>query len=315
MSRTGDQLLTAVKRTVTIPANQVLLQDTDILALATEELLGKMVPMLISLRQEYFLRIERQAMTTGIDEYPIPYRAIGRTLQDLKLFDGVQTRRMARLQTNDVQLFSYNAVPHSFYFRGDSVVVVPQPVSSNSLYLEAWIFIRPNAIVTTSDAGLVQSVSGDMLTLTSVPASITAGVKVDVIQGVQGNRLWAYDCQVTSVAGNTVTLATGSLTVAVSPNPVPAVGAGDWVSLAETSPVIQLPDEMFEYFVFRTGARVLEAVGDFDGRRSLMEQTSAMETDLERLLAPRIENEGQKVIQRNGLLRGSRTRYRRGLVY
>lgn len=314
MTRTTDDLLNSVKRTVTMPANQVLLLDADILAMATEEMQSKLVPTIISLRQEYLLRVEQKPMTTGIDEYPIPYRAVARSLQDLKLFDGVQTRRMARIQTNDAHLFSYNAIPHSFYFRGDNVVVLPS-APSGTLFLEFWYFLRPNALTLTGNAAQIQTPVGDMLTLGALPAGFAPGVKVDVIRGVQGNATLAYDCVITNVAGTTITLAAGSLTAAVNPNPVPTVVAGDWVSLAETSPVVQLPDEAFEFLVHRTGARVLDAVGDFDGKRSLMEILPQLERDFEMLCAPRIENEGMKIIQRNGLLRGSRTRYRRGLVY
>lgn len=315
MTRTTDDFLNSVKRTVTMPANQVLLQDADILALGTEEMLSKIVPTVISLRQEYYLRVERQPMVTGQDEYAIPYRAVARGLQDLKLFDGVQTRRMARLQTNDVQLFSYNAQPHSFYFRGDKICVVPQPVSSNSLFLETWFFLRPSDLTSTSNAAQIQSQSGDMLTLNSVPPTITVGSLIDVVKGLQGNSTVVYDCPVTNIAGNTITLSTGCLTVPVLPSPVPAIVAGDWVSPALTTPVLQVPDEGFQFLVYRTACRVLEAVGDFDGKRSLMEQLPQLEKDFELICAPRIENEGLKVIQRNGLLRGSRTRYRRGLVY
>jgi hypothetical protein len=315
MSRTTDDLLNAVKRTVTVPSNQVLLLDDDILALATEEMLSKIVPTMISLRQEYFLRVERTLMVTNQDEYAMPYRAVGRTLQDLKLFDGVQTRRMARLQTNDAHLFSYNAIPHSFYFRGDKVVVVPQPVSSNSLYLEQWFFMRPNKFTQTGNCGLITSVTGDVVTVATVPTAFAQNMKLDVVQGQQGSSLLAYDCPIASIGGNVITLNTGSLTVATPPQPVPVVVAGDWLAPAETSPVIQMPEEGFQMLVYRTTMRVLEAIGDFDGKRSIMELLPSLEKDFEMLLAPRIENEGQKVIQRNGLLRGSRTRYRRGLVY
>lgn len=314
MARTGDDLLAAVKRTVTIPANQSLLQDADILALATEELLSKMVPTLISLRQEYFLRVERQLMTSGVSEYAIPYRAIGRTLNDLKLFDGTSTRRLPRIQTNDAHLFNYSAYPNGFYFSGDSVIVIPAPVPNNTLYAEFWFFLRPNKLTTTSAAAQVVSASGDTITVTSVPSTMTAGVLVDVIQGVQGNRTWVYDCQIANVTGNTITLDTGCLTVANAPNPVPTLIAGDWVALAETSPVIQLPEESFQMHVYRTSARVLEALGDFDGKRSLLDLLPSLEKDLEMLLAPRIENEGQKVMQRTGLLRGNRNRFRRTVI-
>ena len=315
MTRTSDQLLASVKRTVTMPANPSLLQDADILALAGEELLTKIVPDMISVRQDYFLRVERQAMQTNLNEYPIPYRAVGRTLQDLKIFDGTQTRRMSLIQTNDAHLFNYNAVPHSFYFKADTICVVPAPVSSDSLYLECWFFLRPSQPALTGDCGQITNVTGDTLTLANMPPSYVPGAYLDVIQGYQGNIILAYDCQIVAVSGMTVTLAPGSITVAVQPQPVPNVKAGDWTAIAETTPILQLPDECFQYLVYRTCARVLEAVGDFDGKRSLMEIMKPIETDYKMLIAPRIENEGMKVIQRNGLLRGARLRIRRGLVY
>lgn len=315
MARTSDELVTAVKRTFTVPSNQALLQDSDIMAFASEELLSKMVPMMISLRQDYFLRVERYAITADIDQYAIPYRAIGRSLQDLKICDGTQTRRMSLIQSNDAHLLRLSAIPYSFYFRGDNIVIVPAKSAGQTLSLEFWYFMRPNSLVATTSAAKVVSVLGDEITVDAVTPDMVPGALIDVVQGRQGNALLAYDCEISNVAGTTITLVTGSLTTAIEPNPVPTVTSGDWVSLAQTSPVIQLPDETFEMLVYRTSMRCLEAIGDFDGKRSVAEQLPSLEKDVEKIMAPRIQNEGKKVIQRNSLLRGTRTLYRRGILY
>ncbi len=315
MAKTTDQFLNEVKKTVTIPANQVLLQDQDILDFGTKQQSSKMVPLMLSLRQDFFLRVEHEPFISGQDQYPINYRAIGRSLQDVKFFDGKVSRRMSLIQTNDVQYFYFSAEPFGFYLRGDNIIVVPPPEGNNvSSQLEQWFFFRPNDLTSVSNAGKIVTVAGDMVTVDNVPPTITVGSLVDVIQGVQGNATLAYDCPVTNISGNTVTLATGSLTVAVAPAPVPTVISGDWISPAQTTPVIQLPDESFDFFVNCTCLSVLGAVGDFEGKKDIMNSLKEIRTDLEQLLSPRVENSSRKVIQRNGLLNGSRMRYVRGLL-
>lgn len=304
MTKLADDLLEAVKTTVTIPASQVLLTNTRILAFADDEVEAKVVPMLMGLNQNYFSYLEDEVMTSGQDTYNIPYRAIGRTLRDLKISDNGAVRDLNLIPLEDAHLYQYSSIPQGFYFMGDEIKIVPTP-NSSTLTLKKYYPLKPNYLVETSDAGKITARSGLVLTLNSMPSTFTTNALVDIIQGKQGNRLYNMDVTITNVTGLQITLSAAATSVAIN----------DYVAVATKSPVIQLPDEVFSYLVFLTSKRCLEAIGDFEGAKAIDKECSVRKMNCEKLLAPRIEGESIKILNRNGLLRGSRGRFTRGIVF
>jgi hypothetical protein len=84
---------------------------------------------------------------------------------------------------------------------------------------------------------------------------------------------------------------------------------GDYVALAQQSPVVQLPDEAVQLLETLTGMRVLQALGDYEAAKSNQVSAMQQEKDLLKILQPRIEGESTKIISRNGLLRGRSMSY------
>ncbi len=299
--KTSEDLLESVKTSVTIPANQVLLTNPRILMFANEEIDSKVVPLISSLNQDYFVEIEEEAAVSGESEYSIPYRSIGRTLRDLKISDSSgSVRDVTKMALEDAHLNKWESLPLSFYFRSDKIVIIPTP-NSNDLTLQKFYIRKPSDLVEMSSAGKVTAVSTNTLTLDNVPTSFAANT-VDIIQGRQGHSLRMMDTAVTSVSGSQVTVASAT-----------GAAIGDYVALSGKSPVIQLPDEAFPYLSFLVCKRVLDAIGDFDGASQLDKEILVRKKNLEMLLAPRIEGEQTKIVNRYGLLRGSRGRYLRGV--
>ena len=84
MAKTTTEFLASVKRRISMPAQQSLLDDDDILSLGDECLTAYVVPMLVSIRQDYFVYVQDTPLVSGQSNYDIPYRALGRSLRDLK---------------------------------------------------------------------------------------------------------------------------------------------------------------------------------------------------------------------------------------
>lgn len=307
MAKTADRLLTGVKRRITLPSNEVLIDDSDILQLADDVIKIELVPLLLSLRQDYF--VYRSSVTTVANQsvYDIPYRAIGRTLRDLKLRDtGGVVRDLSLLALEDEHLFPVGVTPHSFYFRGDKIVLVPTP-TGGGFTLDIWWDMPPSELVTLSDVGVVTNVAATSVTVTNAPDTLVPGAVVDFVQARSGNCILYYDKTITGVAGDTISFASGDI-------PEELI-AGDYVCLAQKSPVIMLPDECYPYLETLTAKRVLMSIGDFEGQ-SALEKGEAQELKMIKLmLEPRIVGESTKIINRRSLLRGVRSRYRRGLIY
>lgn len=307
MAITANNLLTGIKRRVSMPANQFLLEDDDILKIADDVILSDIVPIIMSLRENYFVTMEEVSSVANQAEYNIPERSMGNGLRDLKVaIDSTDVRDMHLYTLEDAHMSSLSSQPLGFYFQADQVVVVPTPAVSTYTF-QMFYHLPPAALVLTSAAAQIVSIAGDVVTVGSVPSGITASASVDFIRGKQGYRTYSMDNTVQGVTSNTITFAADVV-------PDSAV-AGDWITLSQTSPLVQLPNSCYRLLETRAAATALDAIGDYEGSDKLMERSQKEEENLKIVLAPRIYGEQTKIINRNGLLRGRRPRYIRGSIF
>lgn len=300
MAITSDRLITGVKRRILIPGSQVTFNDTDILAVADDIISGQLVPLIESTNQEYFVTSVDVPLVAGQSEYSIPYRAVGRSLRDLKLMDNNNNiRNIAYVNLEDSQYFSGASLTVGFYFKGDKIRLIPDVPSSISVdqTMQVWYRLPPSSLVSISSAALVTSVSDPTVTVSSLPSTIVTGSVIDFIQGKSGNTLYEIDKTITNVAGTTLTFAA---------NTIPSdLTAGDYISLASTSPVVNfIPNECYSYLETLTAQRLLNSLGDFDGSNALEAVASKEEKNVLKLLEPRIDGEPIVIINRASLVRG-----------
>ncbi len=295
MSVTADDLLARIKRRVTQPATQRLLDDADMLALANDVIREKMVPLHLSANQDYFVTTYIQPTVAGQATYPINYRAIARGLRDLKLVNAGNSQNTYNLRLialEDEHLFSSQSNPTGFYFTGDTITLLPTPVNAD-YNIKQFINLQRGALVTVANAAQITNITGTTLTVSSLPATMTAGIAIDFIQGTSGCSTLAWDQTITSNSTSSLTFASIPATLVV----------GDWIAIAQQSPLVQLPDESVPLLVTWTSERILYAVGDFDGADRLRGDAQLQEKDYLMIIQPRIEGERTKIVNRNGLLR------------
>ncbi len=298
MTVTSDRFLEGLKRRVTIPANQPLMTDQSFLDLANDVIRDRMVPLFLSSNQNYFVTFVDLPMTQGVKKYPIHYRAIGRALRDLKLkhsLDSIRMVDMRLIALEDEHLFINQTLPTGFYFSGDSIMVVPEP-NANVYILRQFFNLQPNKMVTMDKAARVTSVSGDVVSIDGKPDTFQAGVLIDFIQGKAGCGTLSYDVAIGSASSTQLVFATGTVPTDLA--------AGDYIALAQESPVMQLPDEAQQLLETCVADRVLYAIGDYEGSQALQKDAVVQERNLLKIIEPRIEGEQTKIINRNGLLRG-----------
>lgn len=302
MTVTVDQFLDRLKKRVTLPANNELLSTESLLSIGDDVVRDKMVSLMMSVNQNYFVTTEAETLVEDQEAYSIPYRAIGRTLRDLKLVgsDDEKTSDMSLIALEDEHMFrggGGGGTPRYFFFQGDEIILRPVP-NTTAYYLKKFFDLQPGCLVTTSSAACVASVASNVVTIEgAMPSEITVGIDVDFIQGRQGCRTLAMDVAVTNVSATTITFASAS--------DIPSsLVAGDFISVAQTSPVIQFPDEAFPLIVTLAAVRVMHAIGDFEAQSKLEEEATQQETSLLKLISPRIQGENTKIVNRRGLLRG-----------
>lgn len=297
MTYTTDDLIKSVKRGMTIPNYQALISDDDILQLATEEMLGEMITIITSLRSEFFVRVELMPIVAGQSEYDIPYRSLGRTLRDLNYKVDTFRRNLAYISPEDSIYWMNNGTggdARGFTFRADKIVLLPASNNSQA-ELEISFIMRPNKFTTVAKSARVESVDlamGTIVTQSVPPDEFQIGVNLDVLQNKQGVSVLAYDKTLTNVSGNTLSFSS-----------IPSgISKGDWLSLAETTPILQIPEEGMQCLAQMTQCRVCEAIGDTEGLQSADKRKGERIKSFQKLLTPRNEGELQRVLPRQSLL-------------
>jgi hypothetical protein len=304
MAFLADRLLSGLKRRIVQPSSQQLLSNSDILEMADDTIKTKLVTLIKSVNQDFFVTNVQTSLVASQKYYAIPYRALGRTLRDLKLVDSSGNRRdLSLIAIEDEHMYRSGTIAEGFYFFGDKVAIVPTPTDA-TYSLEFWYELPPNRLCISSDAGEIASFTTTTVTVTSAPTTIAVNSLVDFIAGKSGCQTLAFDSSVTNVASTTYTLASSAIPSGLA--------VGDFIAPAGKSPVIQLPDESYPYLETCLAMRVLKTIGDFDGAKLLESDKDEEEKALKMILAPRISGETTKIINRRGILRATRGRFLSG---
>lgn len=304
MPKTGDQILVGIKRRMTIPQSQPLLLNDDILAVADDVIKSRLVPVLMSMRQDFFVVTKDVPIVAGQVEYDIPHRAVGRTLRDLKRkVDGTNKVDVTLVGIEDEHFSALTGIPSQFYFKGDKVCLSPKPSGSGDM-LEMWYELMPSQLTTTDKAGRITNIGTLDVTLSSLPSTLQVGALADIVAGVSGCSTKAIDLTITNIAGTTVHLSSLPIDLKV----------GDYVTAAGYSPVMQLPDECYPYLETETCYRLLQSISDYEGAKFLQADIEVELKNLKMLLEPRIRGEATKIIPRMGLARGARSRWKWGFL-
>jgi hypothetical protein len=261
-----------------------------------------LVPVIDSLQQEFFVTRSLVPILSWVNEYGIPPRALGRKLREVKVVSPSGGRAdFPKIAVEREQFYRASGTPFGFYFYGDKIVVVPVP-QADGYSLQLWWFLGPGKLVPVSDACTVVSFTfgpiTDDVVVSSVPATIFVNSTVDFIQGVSGNSSYAIDRVITAIAGTTLSFALGQVPTDIA--------VGDYLSIAQTAPIVQIPDPAEPYLVTLTAMEVLQAIGDFEGRDALKETRDLQDKNLKLLLEPRVEGESTPIINDYGFVGGPR---------
>lgn len=179
---TSRDLIASVKRKISFPISQQTFTSDDILAFANEEMAISQVPSVLEFHEEYFVFIEEVPLQSSVNRYPIPQRALGMKLRDLKykdtnnnLFD------MSRVAPEDKAFFQRNIgtseTLNKYYVEGNDIVLLPSLLVADAISLVFYYFLRPNQLVANERAAIIQSFNEN---ITVINASIIEGDKVSI---------------------------------------------------------------------------------------------------------------------------------------
>lgn len=313
MIYTTELLIASVKRRSLAPVSQKTFQDADIVVLLNEELYGSLVPDLLSVREDFFLRSKVIPLVASVNHYGVPERAIGNSLKDLFFNRPGSSAKLvlARVPVREGAVLSVQTgEPSGYFLRADEIVLTETPKTSTGS-IEPWYFSRPNELVPTSSCGKITAISSVSGTTTftidtDISGALTVGTLFDVLSYKSPFKLWAEDAVVTAVTSSSVSVLTSSVSDE-SGTVTPVVG--DYVCPAQKSNVPQIPSEFHTILAQMVAARLMEALGDLQKLQAINVKLGEMRKQAFSMVANRVESSPPAVLNRTGIsshLGGSR---------
>jgi len=280
MDYTTTELLSNVKLKAMIPLTQDTFTEDDILSLATEELQNYILPLVMSVREEYYIFEETISIVTGQSAYRVPSRAIGSKLRDVVLVSGANTKSLARLEPEETVGVAVK-LP-SFVLKSETIVLHPTPTNNDDT-LRLSYFIRPSKLIKTTKTAVITSIdtSTNKLTVSTVPSNITSSSVIDLIASKGGCIPLAIDQDISDLSGNVFTLAS-------LPNDIVV---GDNINIAEQSSRISAPIEFRSLLEQAVVVKMLEAMGDIEGIKLATVKQAQQEKQMINLISPRVDGE------------------------
>lgn len=301
MSYLTTDLINGVKRRANIPTANATFGSADFLSLADSEIRTSLLPKILSVRESYYSFDVNVPLSQTNNVYAIPTRAVGAKLQAVYLYNSsLQSKYNLNLVTED-EIYLPSSSPVSgpcFYFKGNNIVLVPLPMSTNYDTLKMTIFIRPSQLVDPTTCAQITSINTGTNTITcsSVPSGFSTSSVYDLVKGNPHYDFYVIDQTPTVVVtGTSGTIQFSSLPTGLS--------VGDFVCPAQTSPVVQIPTEFQPVLEQRVANSCLRAQGMASALQAGIEALKEVEEATYLLINPRAEREPKKIRNNSSLLR------------
>lgn len=292
MAYTTSDLLTSIRNRGNIPAtsnDDNVNSNANLLNIATEQLHTKLYPILLSAREEFYVTRKDFTITASQSEYVIPSRASGMVLRDVQIINGTEVKSLTIMDSEQISTTSTGTI-EGYYLEHNKIILYPTPATTDGT-LRVRYFIRPGRLVATSSCAQISTIdtNNNQVTVVSLPTTMTTGTSIDFIASTAPYANLAIDQAITNVSSTTLTFSSLPTGLAV----------GDWVALAEYSPIPQIPYEFHAILAQLTVTKTLEAMGDREAASLAFKDVQADLENMLKLVTPRNQGERKKVINRN----------------
>jgi len=299
MAWTTTDLLADVRRRAMLPASSTLgTQSSDLLLHADNEMASRLVPLVTSVNEEFYVQTVDIPIVSGQSSYRIPNRSAGGKLRDVTYLVGATNYNLPRIEPERLTAWTVNAagMPAGFYLEAGTVNLVPSPSAGGTLRLK--YYVRPGRFTATAtDYGIITGVTysnANTVVLTFSGSLSTSGTLFDVIANRPPFEYLLCDATKSASGAGTITLSVSSPS-ANPPNFSPNIAVGDYVTAADLSPLMQLPVELHSLLAQRTVCAVMESFNYTERLQAAEAAYARMEAAALKLLTPRVDGAPRKM--------------------
>jgi len=306
---TVDALINKVKTRGTIPTSQALYLPADFVDIMSDVMHDTVVPAIVSVREEYFVTYQDQAIVAGQNNYRIPSRAVGNMLRDVVLVNSAGTEISIPRLDPESQKSSPSLVSQSTYgfkLMGDEVILIPTPAGTNGDSVRMYYERRPNNLILAASAAkiLTFNPTTKIVGIDATPSNFAVTDTFDILRPDPIFSSVGDDIAITTLSGTNLTL------TAALPS---GIAAGQWIAESGLSPVPQIPYEGGLWLVHEALCAVLEGMTDNAGLVNARKKADRLKENFMKIITPRVHGSPQKIVQRSGIFDYSRVggRWRR----
>ena len=304
-----EDLIQDIKDSEHFPLSQTTFTDAKLIRIINKEILSKIVPIVISVREEYYAQSVLLTLTNDKYRYTIPSRATGAAFKNLfwlrdrtKLLERVP---LARVNPHNLGNHIRQRGPYCFFLEGDQILLdkIPSSISSTEDLLCAF-HRRPNEVVATTSATKItaKSVGASTTTFTvntDLTGSLSAGSLIDFINGQPPFLLWAEDVAISSITATSIVVSNDDIKNEASEV---EIGTNDYICAAGQTNIPMIPAEGFPLLNEFVCYRVMKAQGAHDKLGDIKESIKANLDNFYKLITQRVENEPEITIDRDGFI-------------
>jgi len=254
----SDELITRIQLAGALPTDDPMFQSAGLLSIMNDLLQDVLAPELGIMDQNH--------LTYAIDfpggssELVLPSRSVAGSIRKVVMTNNAGDPYILFQETlTNLDTWWGNAstatVPAAYLLRLHKLIFLPMGATSPGV-VTIYFDRRPNDLVLTEEAGVVESFDLDTgeVTLTSASPTFT------VAQG-PFDFIGARDPYISRLDDAVMTDATGAPTYVFDELPTD-MAVGDYVCLARQSPVPQVPDELHSWLMHAAIAECMATAGD-----------------------------------------------------
>jgi hypothetical protein len=299
---TTDALIASVKRRITLPDAQNLYSPDDLIAFMSDELSSTIIPLVHSVQQEYWVQVIDIPLVQNITNYTIPIRGITNGLRLVTLLDNNGNEIEYPLLRPENTASAYNwlspfstSTIYGFYMENDHIVMFPNSVVTNPVNtIRFRIERQPSQLCAVSEAAQITAISGQLVTVNAIPSDWVTTDTYDLINGQPQFQSKGDDFVISNLNFSTQ--------VITFTTPLPTnLAIGDWIAVANTSPIPQIPIQTFPYLAQSAANLCMAGLADTGPYQDAVKKTALMKEDLLKLMQPRDIGNVQTIINRGGL--------------
>lgn len=279
MDFTCAGLIEQISRKGSIPDNQTLYTNSDLIKFLNEELQNKIVPYVASIMEDYFLAEKTYQADGNTKEYLIPTDSIGNKIKSISVWnDGIQLNQQPRLDYNNLV-----STVHGYYIFNNKIIFYPKAIMSNTIKIS--YYKRPNNITDLyyKITGISSNSISTTLTVDIDPTALSNGTSIDIISK-NSPFVINLNTSITSTTSTTIVIPLTTL-----------VNVGDYVSLEGSSAFPQIPQEIIPLLVQAVEVRIMESMGDYNAFQASVATYQQMSMDNMILITNRNEYPVRKI--------------------